>query len=260
MLHHQPPTPSRAQPEASGKDLMKHAALESIKFSESPVSSTIQEDPQGLPRILIVDDHTVVRRGLRAILEAQPGWDVVGETSSGAEAVELAERLQPDVVIMEIALPVTSGLDATRSIRAACPRTAVLVFTQVDSDELVRDVLSAGARGYLLKSDAERMIVAAVESLAAGRPFLNPVAAERVLEAYLRGPAAGVVHSEPLTPREREVTQAIAEGLTNKEIARRLGISVKTVETHRATLMRKIGARSAVDVARYAARNNITFG
>jgi DNA-binding NarL/FixJ family response regulator len=219
-----------------------------------------EEGQSGLPRILIVDDHTVVRRGLRVILEAQPGWEVVGEASNGAEAVELAERLQPDVAIMDIATSAMKGLDTTRCIKAASPRTAMLVFTAADSDELMREVLAAGARGYLLKSDAERMIVAAVESLAAGRPFLNPVAAERVLDAYLRGPTAAVAHTEPLTPREREVTQAIAEGLTNKEIARRLGISVKTVETHRATLMRKIGARSAVDVARYAARNNLGSG
>ncbi len=211
-----------------------------------------------MPRILIVDDHLVVRRGLRAILEAQPGWAVVGEAENGLEGVELAESLQPDVVIMDVAMPMMNGIEATRRIKSVSPNTAVLVFTMVDSEELVRDVLSAGARGYLLKSDAERQIVAAVESLAAGRPFLSAVAAERILEAYLRGPGPNAAPPEPLTPREREVTQAIAEGLTNKEIARRLGISVKTVETHRATLMRKIGARSAVDVARYAARNNIT--
>jgi len=238
---------------------MKRTTFETIKFPSVPIPGVVQGDQPGLPRILIVDDHAVVRRGLRAILEAQPGWEVVGEASNGGEAVDLAERLQPDVVILDIAMPVMNGLDTTRRIKAACPRTAVLVFTVADSDELVRDVLAAGARGYLLKSDAERLIVAAVDSLAAGRPFLNPIAAERVLEVYLRGPSGVVAHTEPLTPREREVTRAIAEGLTNKEIARRLGISVKTVETHRATLMRKIGARSAVDVARYAARNNIGF-
>jgi DNA-binding NarL/FixJ family response regulator len=234
------------------------SALETISLTEPPFRALDPEVNTGLPRILIVDDHLVVRRGLRAILEAQPGWTVLGEAENGLEAVEMAEALHPDVVIMDIAMPMMNGIEATRRIKAASPRTAVLVFTMVDSEELVRDVLAAGARGYLLKSDADRQIVTAIESLAAGRPFLSAVAAERVLEAYLRGPGPNAAPPEPLTPREREVTQAIAEGLTNKEIARRLGISVKTVETHRATLMRKIGARSAVDVARYAARNNIS--
>jgi DNA-binding NarL/FixJ family response regulator len=236
------------------------SATETISLTQPPFQGPQPEVTTGLPRILITDDHLVVRRGLRSILEAQPGWTVVGEAENGLEAVELAERLHPDVVIMDIAMPMMNGIEATRRIKASSPRTAVLVFTMVDSEELVRDVLAAGARGYLLKSDADRMIVTAVESLADGRPFLSAVAAERVLEAYLRGPGPNAAPPEPLTPREREVTQAIAEGLTNKEIARRLGISVKTVETHRATLMRKIGARSAVDVARYAARNNITVG
>jgi DNA-binding NarL/FixJ family response regulator len=234
------------------------SALETISLTEPPFHGLEPEVNTGLPRILIVDDHLVVRRGLRSILEAQPGWTVVGEAENGLEAVEMAEALHPDVIVMDIAMPMMNGIEATRRIKAVSPRTAVLVFTMVDSEELVRDVLAAGARGYLLKSDADRMIVTAIESLAAGRPFLSAVAAERVLEAYLRGPGPNAAPPEPLTPREREVTQAIAEGLTNKEIARRLGISVKTVETHRATLMRKIGARSAVDVARYAARNNIT--
>lgn len=197
----------------------------------------------------------VVRLGLRAILEAQPGWTVVGEAENGQTAVAMAESLQPDIVILDIGIPVMDGLQATRRIRAVLPGTAILVFTAVDSEDLLRDVLAAGARGYLLKSDPDRLIVAAVAALADGLPFLNAGAAERLVEVFLRAAAAS---PEPLTPREREVAEAIAGGLSNKEIARRLGISVKTVETHRATLMRKIGARSAVDVARYAQRNNLT--
>lgn len=214
--------------------------------------------------ILLADDHAVVRRGLRGILEAHPGWTVIGEATDGIEAVELATALQPDVAIMDIAMPRLNGLEATRRIRKAAPGTEVLVFTMVESEELVRQVLTAGARGYLLKSDIDKAIIAAVEALAEHKPFFNPSVSEKILEGYLRGGSppgrpAEVGTSEPLTPREREIAQAIAEGLSNKAIARRLDISVKTVEAHRTSLMRKIGAHSAVDVARYAARNNITF-
>jgi DNA-binding NarL/FixJ family response regulator len=161
-------------------------------------------------------------------------------------------------------MPGLNGLEATRQIRTLCPKTEILVFTMIESEELVHKVLAAGARGYLLKSDVDRLVLAAVEALATHKPFFNPDISEKVLQGYLRGgareAASGLgASSGPLTPREREVVQAIAEGLSNKDISRRLGISVKTVETHRASMMRKIGAHTALDVARYAARNDITF-
>ena len=221
------------------------------------LAAEIGRDP--LVRILILDDHAVVRRGLRTVLEAQSGWTVVGEAADGRSGVEMARQLQPDVVVADIAMPVMNGLDATRRIREISPRSAILVFTMIDSEELVRDVLSAGARGYLLKSDIDRLVVTAVEALSAGLPFLNTAASERVLEGYLRNPNATRAGHEPLTLREREVCQAVAEGLTNKEAARRLGISLKTIETHRSSLMRKIGAHNTLEIARYAARNKITF-
>jgi DNA-binding NarL/FixJ family response regulator len=214
-----------------------------------------------LVRILLADDHPMVRRGLRGLLESHEGWSVVGEAADGRAAVDLATQLGPDVVVMDIAMPGLNGLEATRQIRALCPKTEVLVFTMVESEELVHKVLAAGARGYLLKSDADQSLLAAVEALATHKPFFNVDISEKVLQGYLRGGAASRqgAAGDPLTPREREVVQAIAEGLSNKEMSRRLGISVKTVEAHRASVMRKIGAHSAVDVARYAARNNITF-
>jgi DNA-binding NarL/FixJ family response regulator len=214
--------------------------------------------------ILVADDHSVVRRGLRGILEAREGWTVVGEAEDGRTAVTLAGQLRPDVAIMDIAMPGLNGLEATRLIRTASPATEILVFTMVESEELVRKVLSAGARGYLLKSDLDQAIVAAVEALAAHKPYFNRSISEQILQGYLRGLRAGdaapaTETGEQLTPRERQIAQAIAEGQSNKDIARKLDISVKTVETHRTSLMRKIGARSALEVARYAARNAITF-
>ncbi len=183
-----------------------------------------------------------------------------GEASGGREAVETARRLQPDVAVLDVAMPDLNGLEATRQIRKASARTEVLVFTMHESEQLVREVLAAGAKGYLLKSDAARSIVAAVEALAARRPYFNWKVSETILEGFLRAAAAEdqADHTEPLTPREREVAQLLAEGRSNKEVAGRLGIGVKTVETHRSALMRKIGARTVVDIVRYAVRNRLT--
>lgn len=211
-------------------------------------------------RILVADDHEVVREGVRGLVQTRPDWTVCGEATNGREAVEQAGRLAPDVVILDIAMPELNGLEAARRIRKASPRTEVLILTMHRSEELVRQVLAAGARGYLLKSDAGRDLLAAVDAVADHRPFLTPSVAEQVVRGYLAGDAAasesGPSESE-LTAREREVVQLLAEGKSNKEIATRLDIQTKTVETHRANVMRKLGLHGLSDLVHYAIRNRI---
>jgi DNA-binding NarL/FixJ family response regulator len=209
-------------------------------------------------RIVVVDDHAVVRRGVRALLESQPGWEVSAEATTGREAVELAKRLQPDIVIMDLSLPELNGLDATRLILKESPRSEVLVLTMHHSEELARNVLQAGARGYVLKSDADENLITAVESLRQHKPFLSATVTEFVLDDYVRHAEAHDSEGPyALTARERELIQLLAEGKSNKEAASELGISVKTVEAHRANLMRKLHLRSVSDLVRYAIRNKI---
>ena len=208
-------------------------------------------------RILIVDDHAVVRRGVRALLESQPGWEVAGEAVTGREAVALAKRLYPDIVVMDLSLPELNGLDAARQILKDSPRTEVLVLTMHHSEELVRDVLQAGARGYVLKSDADESLIAAVESLRDHKPFLTSAVTEFVLDDYVHRAEEDVVNAGTVTPREREIIQLLAEGNSNKETASALSVSVKTVEAHRANIMRKLRLRSVSDLVRYAIRNKI---
>jgi DNA-binding NarL/FixJ family response regulator len=208
-------------------------------------------------RIVIVDDHAVVRRGVRALLESQPGWEVSGEAATGREAIDLARRLQPDIVIMDLSLPELNGLDATRQILKESPRTEVLVLTMHHSEELARNVLQAGARGYVLKSDADQSLIAAVESLRQHRPFLTSTVTEFVLDDYIHRTDDVVPGHTTVTPREREIIQLLAEGKSNKETAAALNVSVKTIEAHRANIMRKLRLRSASDLVRYAVRNRI---
>ena len=208
-------------------------------------------------RIIIVDDHAVVRRGVRALLESQPGWEVAGEAVTGREAVDLAKRLSPDIVVMDLSLPELNGLDAARQILKDSPRTEVLVLTMHHSEELVRNVLQAGARGYVLKSDADESLIAAVESLRDHKPFLTSTVTEFVLDDYVHRAEEDVVNAGTVTPREREIIQLLAEGKSNKETASALSVSVKTVEAHRANIMRKLRLRSVSDLVRYAIRNKI---
>jgi len=210
-------------------------------------------------RILVVDDHPVVRRGIRALLESREGWEVCGEATTGRGAVEECRRLKPDIVVMDLSLPDLHGLDATREILKEGSKTEVLVLTMHHSEELVRDVLQAGARGYVLKSDADEQLIAAVDSLREHRPFLTSIVTELVLHHYVqRGDTLKEsVAQTTLTPREREVVQLVAGGLSSKEVASKLRVSVKTIETHRANAMKKLRLRSVSDLVRYAVRNQL---
>ncbi len=211
-------------------------------------------------RILLADDHDVVRRGLSALLANRPDWQVVGEAQNGREAVSLAVKLKPSIAVLDLSMPELNGLEATRQIRKEVPETEVLVFSMYESEQFVRDLLAAGARGYVLKSDVTTQLLIAVETVARHKPFFTSEVAERVLEGFLKlgelsggeGSASGI-----LTPREREIVQLLAEARSNKEVATILGISVKTVETHRASIMRKLGISSIVDLVHYAIRNNL---
>jgi DNA-binding NarL/FixJ family response regulator len=207
-------------------------------------------------RILLVDDHAVVRRGVRSLLESQEGWEVCGEATTGRDAVEQSRRLRPDIVVMDLSLPELNGLDATRQILKDAPETEVLVLTMHHSEELARDALQAGARGYVLKSDADENLITAVDSLRRHKPFLTSAVAEFVLDDYVR-PGEGVKDDLGVTPREREIVQLVAEGQSNREAAATLGISVKTIEAHRANIMRKLHLRSVSDLVRFAIRNKI---
>jgi DNA-binding NarL/FixJ family response regulator len=210
-------------------------------------------------RILLADDHDIVRRGLRELLEQQPGWSVCAEAANGREAVELAREHRPHVAILELTMPELNGLEATRRIRQELPETQVLVFTMHDSEELLRGVLRAGARGYLLKSDAARQLVPAVESLSQRKAFFSGRVSEVLLEGFLDSERrrSDELGTERLTAREREIVQLLAEGKSNKDVARALDLSVKTVETHRASVMRKLDLHSIADLVRFAIRNHM---
>ena len=212
-------------------------------------------------RILIADDHEVARHGIRALLEGHPGWEVCGEAKDGRETVELAESLKPDLILLDIGMPNLNGLEATRQILATSPEAVILILTMHDTDHVVREVLRAGARGFLLKSDAGRELVAAVEALQRQRTFFTNRVSQMVLDGYLdRGTGDGEpkgVSDDILTTREREVIQLLAEGKTSKEVAVALNLSVKTAETHRTNLMRKLDLHSIADLTRYAVRNGI---
>jgi DNA-binding NarL/FixJ family response regulator len=206
-------------------------------------------------RILIADDHAVVRSGLRSILEAHADWQVVAEASDGKEAIAKALDTTPDVAIIDYSLPVMNGIEATRQIRARLPETEVVIFTMHDSDALVGEVLQAGARAYLLKSDAQHYLIAAVESLSVHKPFFTGKLSEKLLETFLA--THGKQAAPMLSSRERLVVQLIAEGHTNKDMSGILNLSVKTVETHRAAAMRKLNITSTAGLVRYAIRNKL---
>ena len=210
--------------------------------------------------ILIADDHDVVRRGLKSILQAHPGWEVCAEASNGREAVELAKKLKPQVVVLDVTMPELGGLEATRQILSTLPRTEILILTMHESEELVGEVLEAGARGYVLKTDTGRDLLTAVEAVSEHKPFFTTKIAEMVLHGYLERKRQSVVpSSQPgsLTAREREVVHLLAEGKSNKQVAKTLGIATKTAEAHRINIMRKLNLHSIAEVVRYAVRNQM---
>ena len=209
-------------------------------------------------RILIADDHELVRRGIAAQVSQRPDWEVVAEATNGRDAAELALRLKPDLIVLDLTMPELNGLATAGRILAALPEARILILTVHDSEQLVREVLAAGARGYVLKSDAGRILMAALDALLEGGSFFTPKVGKMVLDGFLRNPAsAEELLAGALSAREREIVQLLAEGKSNKEVATALGISVKTAETHRSNIMRKAGFGSLAELVRYAIRNRI---
>lgn len=210
-------------------------------------------------RILLADDHTVVRQGLRKILEERSDWEVVAEAGDGREAVRQAEEHEPDVAILDITMPLLNGVEATRQIVKRCPSTRVLVLTMHSDEAYVNQVLKAGATGYLLKESADVDLIQAVSAVSQGKSFFSPAIARVMLDDYVRQLAdKGITDRyESLSEREREIFQLIAEGKANKEIAAILSISPSTVETHRARIMEKLDLHSAAEIVLYAVRRGV---
>jgi DNA-binding NarL/FixJ family response regulator len=215
-------------------------------------------------RVLVADDHVVVRKGLRALFEGQPAWEVVAEAGDGREAIEMAAEFQPDLIILDITMPELNGLDAIPRILKSSPSSHVLILSMHDEEELIQRTLGSGANGYVLKSDAEQSLLTAAEAVLSGRKFVSP----SITRVVLNRSQADELHSGPgygsrktefncLTKREQEVIQLLAEGKSNKQVADSLSISVRTAENHRARLMKKLGVGSLSGLVRYAVRNNI---
>jgi DNA-binding NarL/FixJ family response regulator len=211
-------------------------------------------------RILLADDHDLTRAGLRYLLEKQEGWSVCAEASNGRLAVEMAEKLSPDIAILDMSMPELNGLEATRQILKSHPHTKVLICTMHETERIIVDALEAGVHSIVLKSDAGDNIVTAVKSISMGRRFFTSRVAETVADLFLSSRAATKAHAAGgtvLTTREREVIQLLAEGKSNKEVADRLNISARTAEGHRAEIMRKLKIESLAELIRYAIRNEI---
>ncbi len=210
-------------------------------------------------RILLVDDHTIVRTGVKIVLERQPGWEVCGEAATGREGVAAVKNLKPDVVIQDVTLPELGGLEALRQIKKLSPSTEVIIFTAHEMEDLVLQVFDAGARSYLLKTDDSAHLLEAVRAAADHKPYFTPRISEIILTRYQH---SGLDSERPLpgtslSPREREALQVIAEGKTNKELAAQLGVSLRTAESHRAAIMHKLGLKTLGELIRYAIRNGI---
>jgi DNA-binding NarL/FixJ family response regulator len=211
---------------------------------------------QSTYRILVADDHEIVRKGLRTLLEAHPGWEVCAEAADGREAVLKAQELRPDLVAMDIGMPNLNGLDAARQILRENPRAKILFLTMYETDQAAREAVRAGAKGLILKSDAARELVVAVEAIQRNATHFPSRISQTVLASELRGNRRSL-EKNTLTPREREVVQLLAEGKSTKEVAAVLNLSVKTAETHRSNIMSKLGLHSVSELVLYAVRNNI---
>jgi DNA-binding NarL/FixJ family response regulator len=211
-------------------------------------------------RILIADDHDVMREGTRAIIERQPGWEVCGVAATGREAVEQALALEPDIVVMDMTMPELNGLDAAQQIRRRLPKTEIIIFTAHQTDELIREVFEAGAKSFIFKSEAHHFLVEAIRSLSEHKAFFTNKVSEVLFAEMLNRSSARSQEPETskrLTRREREIVQLLAEGKSNKEVASTLGISIRTAETHRASVLRKLGLDSLASLVRYAIRHKI---
>jgi two-component system response regulator NreC len=211
-------------------------------------------------RILVADDHEIVREGTRILLQSEPGWEVCGTAKNGREAVEQAQKLQPDVIVIDMSMPELNGLDAAREIKRLLPTVEILMFTAHESEQLIRRVFEAGVKSYVVKGDASAHLLSAVRSLGEHKTYFTTKVAQTLFARFMdRSPEkpSGKDGARDLTSREMEIVRLLAEGSSNKEIAAVLDISVRTAETHRATLMRKCGAGSLAGVVRYAIRNHI---
>ena len=210
-------------------------------------------------RILLADDHTIVRQGLRKILEEDRNWQVVGEAGNGREAVRLATELQPHVAILDIGMPLLNGIEAARQIARRLPQTKILILSMHSDEAYIIQALEAGAKGYLLKDTADADLLGAVAAVTRGKSFFSPAVARVMLDDYVRRLRdRGIVDRyDTLSEREREIFQLIAEGKTNKEIAELLGVSPSTIETHRGHIMEKLDVHSAVEMVLYAVRKGI---
>lgn len=208
-------------------------------------------------RILIADDHEIIRRGIRPLVESEWGWEVCGEAAEGRQAVSMALALKPDIVIVDISMPELGGVEVTRQIKRDLPETEVLVFSGQDSEALVHQLFAAGARGFVMKSEAAQQLIPAIKALCNHQPFFGARATGIVFDQYLKAATQpNQAAPDGLTPREREIVQLLAEGKSNKGVAAVLGISVKTAETHRAAIMHKLGFEAFSELVRYAVRNH----
>jgi DNA-binding NarL/FixJ family response regulator len=231
-----------------------------MSLGESSIHDGLATTGTKILRILVADDHDILRRGVRHLLSSRPDWQICAEARTGREAVLLCEEHKPDVAILDISMPELNGLEATRRIRKQSPLTSIIILSLHFSDELVKEVVEAGARGYVMKADTDRDLMNAVEAVANQRTFFTPRAAEMLLSNLsdrLAPYEAPTLLRSRLTPREREIVQLLAEGNSSKEVAGVLGISVKTAETHRANIMRKLQVHSASELVRYAIKNSI---
>jgi DNA-binding NarL/FixJ family response regulator len=207
--------------------------------------------------ILLVDDHAVLRDGVRMVLETQPGFQVVGTTKNGRDAVQLAKELKPNIAVLDIAMPAMNGLEATRHILECCPDTRVVILSMHEGEEYLREALRAGASGYVLKRAAAQELVGAIQTVCRGESYLDPALTRTLISDYVRQVERGDEAPDSLTDRELEVLTLVAEGFTNRQIALKLKISIKTVQTHRANLMDKLNLHDRTELVRYAIRRGL---